>query len=249
MKMKTGILVVRDYDLFSSLLIGQGFSVVNFPTIKTEKIADYSEFDKVIADIENFDGIFITSPNAVNPFLERFGETAKNYRGKIYVLGNRTKELFKAADVEVIFYEHANNAAELIDSIPENALERKKFLYLCGNRSLRIIPEMLGKYAEVQELIVYKTSATEADVKESDRVKKKLEKGKIAAACFFSPSGAESFLSQFGTEVLHQTIIAAIGKTTAEYFERQNLNVGFVSSKSNAEDFAVELIKYLGKEN
>lgn len=241
MKMKTEILVVRDYDLFSSILVEQGFSVINFPTIKTGKLADYAELDKVVAEIENFDGIFITSPNAAEPFLERFGK----YHGKIYVLGNRTKKLFKAADIEIVFYEDAKNAAELINSIPKNELAGKKFLYLCGNRSLRIIPEMLENLAEVQELIVYKTSATKADAKESDRVKKKLEEGKIAAVCFFSLSGAESFLEQFDASVLYQISIAAIGKTTAEFFERQNLKVGFVSLKPTAEDFAVGLINYL----
>lgn len=242
--MKTEILVVRDYDIFSSILVEQGFLVINFPTIKTEKLADYSELDKVIAEIENFDGIFITSPNAAEPFLERFG----NYQGKIYVLGNRTKRLFTAADIEIVFYENAKNAAELIDSIPKNELKGKKFLYLCGNRSLRVIPEMLENLAEIQELVVYKTSATEADAKESDKVKKKLEKGKIAAACFFSPSGTESFLEQFDLETLHQTVIATIGKTTANFFEQQNLRVGFVSSKPTAEDFAVELVYYLEQE-
>lgn len=248
MKMKTEILIVRDYDLFSSILVEQGFSVINFPTIKTEKLADYAELEKVIAEIENFDGIFITSPNAAEPFLEKLGETKKSYRGKIYILGNRTNELFTKASIEIVFYENAKNAAELINLIPKNELNGEKFLYLCGNRSLRIIPEMLENLAEVQELIVYKTSATEANAKESDRVKKKLEEGRIAAVCFFSPSGAESFLEQFDVSILHQTSIATIGKTTAEFFERQNLKVGFVSSKPTAENFAIELLEYLKEE-
>ncbi|MCY7344670.1 MAG: uroporphyrinogen-III synthase, partial [Pyrinomonadaceae bacterium] len=66
--------------------------------------------------------------------------------------------------------------------------------------------------------------------------------------CFFSPSAAASFIEQFGAEILHQTIIATIGKTTAEFFGERNLNVGFVSLKATAEDFAVALIEYLEEE-
>ena len=247
--MKGEILVVRDFDIFSSILSANGFSVINFQAIKNEEITDNSGLKKTTAEIENFDGIFITSPNAAAPFLKNFAKAKKTFQGKIYVLGSRANKLFNAAGIEVIFYETAKNAAELINSIPQRDLQGKKFLYLCGNRSLRIIPEMLGKFAEVRELIVYKTSATKADAKIFDKIKEKLDKRKIAVICFFSPSGAKSFIEQFGAEILHQTIIATIGKTTAEYFEQQNLRVNFVSSKAAAEDFAVELIEYLRKEN
>lgn len=248
MKMKTKILVVRDYDLFSSILIEQGFSVINFPTIKTERIADFSELDKVISEIENFDGIFITSPNAAEPFLERLRETEKNYRGKIYVLGNRTNELFKAAEIEIVFYEAAKTAAELIDLLPNNELNGKKFLYLRGNLSLRTIPEMLENLADVKELVVYKTSATETDAKQSDRIKKKLKSGKIAAACFFSPSGVEGFLEKSAEFEQSKIKIAAIGKTTAQFIKERNLRVDFIAENPTAEDFANGLINYLRKE-
>ncbi len=248
MKMKTEILVVRDYDLFSSILVEQGFLVINFQTIKTEKIADFSELDKAISAIENFDGIFITSPNAAEPFLERFGKTGGNYRNKIYVLGKRTSELFKKAGIEIVFYEDAKNAAELINSIPQNELEGEKFLYLRGSRSLRIIPEMLKDFAEIKELIVYKTSAIEADAKQSDRIKEQLKKGKIAAVCFFSPSGVEGFLENFAEFKQGKVKIAAIGKTTARFIEERNSRVDFVAENPTAEDFANGLINYLRKE-
>ncbi len=248
MKMKTEILVVREYDIFSSILVEQGFWVINFPTIKTEKIADYAELDKIVSEIENFDGIFITSPNAAEPFLERLNETGKNFRGKIYVLGKRTNELFKRAGIEIVFYKEAKNAAELIDSIPNNELEGKKILYLRGNRSLRTIPEMLGSFAEIKELIVYKTSATEVDAKQSDKVKEKINSGKIAAVCFFSPSGVESFLENLAEFKQDAIKIAAIGETTARFIKERNMRVDFIAENPSAEDFAKGLINYLRRE-
>ncbi|MBA3633944.1 MAG: uroporphyrinogen-III synthase [Acidobacteria bacterium] len=246
--METEILVVRDYDYFSSILTEQGFSVINFPTIKTEKIIDCAELDKIISEIETFDGIFITSPNAAEPFLERFKKTWENYRGKIYVLGQRTNELFKTAGIETFSSKDTKNAAELLDSIPKNELESKKFLYLRGNRSLRIIPEMLRDFAEVKELIVYKTAATPTNEKQSDKIKEKLRNKKIAAICFFSPSGVQGFLENFA-EFEQSTIkIAAIGKTTARYIEDKNLRIDFIAENPVTKDFANGLVNYLRRE-
>ena len=81
-----------------------------------------------------------------------------------------------------------------------------------------------------------------------DKIKEiqaKSASGEIACACFFSLSAAESFLQQFGAEVLHRIKITVIGKTTAEFFERRDLKVDFVARRAVAEDFAVELIEYL----
>ncbi|MGI8642271.1 MAG: uroporphyrinogen-III synthase [Pyrinomonadaceae bacterium] len=245
--METEILVVRNYDIFSSILFGLGFSVINFPTIKTKKIADYSELDKVISEIEIFDGIFITSPSAAEPFLDKLKEAKKSYRGKIYVFGNRTNKLFRKAGIEIVFDGNAKNAAELINSIPREELKEKKFLYLRGNRSLRIIPETLAPFAEVRELIVYKTSAAQTGAKQSDRIKEKLMSGKIAAVCFFSPSGVKGFLEKIAEFQQGEIKIAAIGKTTARFIKGKKLRVDFIAENPEAEDFAVGLARYLRK--
>ncbi len=91
MKMKTEILVVRDYDLFSSILVEQGFLVINFQTIKTEKIADFSELDKAISAIENFDGIFITSPNAAEPFFGKIWQNGGKLSQQDLCFGKKNK--------------------------------------------------------------------------------------------------------------------------------------------------------------
>ncbi len=118
-----------------------------------------------------------------------------------------------------------------------------------GEKSLREVPEFLADLAEVDEVIVYETREIAVENEKINEIREKIESGEIVAACFFSPSAAEIFIKQFGAEITHQTVIATIGKTTAEFFERRNLSVDFVSPKASAEDFAVELIDYLREEN
>ena len=239
--MKT-ILVIRELDNSSCILAKNGFEIINLPMIETKPIDNLGDFKAKLAEIGNYDGIFITSRHAAQLFRENL---PKNYRGKVYILGRRSFKILKDAHLELIFNESANTAQEMLENIASNELKNKHFLFVRGEQSLRIVPEFLGKLAKVDEAIVYETRKIKPETDKINEIREKIIQGEIAAACFFSPSGAEAFLEQFSAEILHQTLIATIGKTTAEYFERQDLKVDFVSPKSNAEDFAVELIDYL----
>ena len=244
--MRSEILVIREKDRFSSVLSEQGFSVTNFPTIKTEPLKDLSELENYLKEIENFDGIFITSLKATEIFLEKLN--GKKFHGKIFVLGKSSNDLFKSAGLETFYSEQANTAEDLLKLIPEDELKGKRFLFPCGDRSLRVIPEKLKDFADVREAVVYKTIATENEKNKSELIKNKLERESFAAVCFFSPTGVESFLNKFPEFEQKKTKIAAIGQTTAKFAEEKNLRVDFISKKPTAEDYAFGLAEFLRKE-
>lgn len=238
--MKRGtVLVIREFGSFSETLITNGFEVINFPTIKSSKIEDLSEFEKNIKDIEKYDGIFFTSPNSAAIFLEKFN---KKYCGKIYVLGNRIKGLFETKGFEIVYKETANTAEEFIKSFDKDEFTGKHFLFLKGNKSLRIIPQMLEDIAEVDEIIVYQTELFEAGETFVDKLKDKFSRNEIAFICFFSPSGFENFLAIITDFNQAQIKIAAIGKTTAQKISEAGFNIHFTSS--NAKSFAFEFCKF-----
>jgi len=239
------ILVIREKDVFSSILSEQGFSVINLPLIKTETFSDLNELENYLAEIESFDGIFITSRKAAEIVAAKFGESKKIFRGKFFVLGKNSAVLLSNLGAEVFFYPGATTAEELLRLIPQKEIENKRFLFPCGNRSLRIIPEALQGIAEVIETIVYKTIDLKPYEKELIEIEEKLVCGKISVVGFFSPSGVEGFLENFKNFSQKEIKIAAIGKTTANFAEEKRLRVDFVSTKPAAEDFVAELISYL----
>ncbi len=241
------ILVIREKDVFTSILIENGFSVANFPVIKTEMVSDLSELENLIAEIETFDGIFITSSKAAEIVSAKLSEKAKKFKGKFYVLGKRSNDLLKESGYETFYSKRATTAERLLEAIPKEELKNKKFLFPCGNRSLRIVPEILGRIAEIVETIVYQTIEVETDESELLEIKEKFERGKFDAICFFSPSGVEGFLKKFEDFSQGKIKIAAIGQTTARYVEENNLRVDFVAEKPTAKDFANELTSYLRK--
>ncbi len=239
------ILVVREFDNFSRILSESGLKVLNCPTIEVAAIKDLSEFEAKLDVIENYDGVFLTSQNATEIFRTKLSAKNVNFRGKIYVFGKRSFDLLISENLSLVFDETVNTVKEMLENIALDELKNKRLLFVRGEKSLRVVPEFLEKIAVVDEAIVYRSSkVTIADDKIKE-IQTKSANGEIAAACFFSPSGARSFLQQFGAEVLHQIKITVIGNTTAEFFERRDLKVDLVARRATAEDFAVELIKYL----
>ena len=243
--MKT-ILVVRKFDNFSRILKDHDFKIINLPTIETKPLDDLSEFEAKLDGIENYDGVFLTSAGAAEILRAKLIEKKLNCRARIYILGRRGYEILKAENLNLFFDETARTAREMLEKIAPEDIRGKSFLFVRGEKSLRVVPDFLAA-AAVDEAIVYRTKTAAVEIEKIKTVRAKIEKSEIVCACFFSPSAAESFIEQFGAEILHQTIIATIGETTADFFRERNLKVGFISSKAAAEDFASRLIEYLGK--
>lgn len=241
------VLVVRESDDFSRIIFEAGFSVINCPAIETAPLEDLSDFERRLEALENYNGVFLTSSPAARIFREKLRERNVRYGGKIYVLGKRSFDLLKNERLDLFFDETANTASEMLTKIAREDLREKRFLFVRGEQSLRVVPDSLREIARLDEATVYRTAKVQVADAEKTELCEKFASGEIVGACFFSPSAAESFIEQFGAKVLHQTCIATIGKTTAEFFERQNLKVGFVSPKVTAEDFAVGLVDYLRK--
>lgn len=245
--MKNGVLIIREFDEFSRILAESGFEIINLPLIETAALADLSGFNAQLETIENYDGIFLTSRSAARIFAERLREKKIDFTGKVYILGRRSFDLLKREKLDLVFDAGANTAREFLEKIPVKDLKNKRFLFIRGEKSLRVVPEFLEKIAEVRETIVYQTRRLEVGIEKIREIKTKFEQNEILSACFFSPSAAQGFLEQFGAEILHQIPIATIGKTTAEFLEKRNIEVDLISRKATAADFAAELIECLGK--
>lgn len=245
----SSVLIVREFDGFSRLLAEAGFSVINCPTIKTVRLENTADFDWRISALEIYDGVFLTSAFATQVFCEKLRARKKDFNGKVYVFGKRSFDLLKDERLDLFFDKTANTAQEMLEKIAPGELTGKRFLYVRGETSLRVVPNFLKTKAFLDETIVYKTENVTVGIDKIKELDGKNKNGEIVCACFFSPSAAQSFIEQFGAAFLHQTKIAAIGKTTAEFIKQQNLTVDFIAPKATAKDFAVELTDYLRKQN
>ncbi len=238
---RTLILVVRPNGRFSDVLRENGCEVINLELIRTEPVGDISRLTEIVHKIAQYDGIFLTSPAAAEIFLRHLRLEGAMFSARVYVLGERAKGVLDGSGLHVVSSPAWNTAADLIESIDQDELAGKRLLFIRGDRSIRTIPRMLGPVARIDEVVVYNTVELAPNDICRDAVRVKLRTGEIDWACFFSPSGIDSFIASFGGEDLGRVKAAAIGETTARRAEELGLNIAFVSQRSDAEDFAAGL--------
>ena len=237
------ILVIRRDDQFSSDLREAGFRILNLDLIATEPCEDLSDLDEKLSRINEYDGLFFTSPVSAAIFLER-SHSEHHFAGSVYVLGDRARSIMTEAGFDVRFSDSANTAAEMISDMGEEAFRGKKLLFVRGDKSLQAIPLALAGKADVDEVVVYETKEVWPDESTVRPVREALENSRIDWVCFFSPTGVRSFQKVFAG--LSQKVkTAAIGETTAAEMRRYNLGVDFISPRSSARAFSASLVRHI----
>ncbi len=245
--MKT-VLIVREPDEFSRILAANGHSVLNCPVITTEPRGDLTVLENAFARADDLDGIFVTSSAAAEILVAQCGTKLKQFNGSIYVLGQRSFDILKGIGTKIIFDEKWNNAAEMLDRLGNMEFADKKFLFVCGEQSMRIVPDRLAGIAEIEEAVVYRTEPVSISDELKNEIRGLFQKRGISIACFFSPSGVRSFAEQIGVEGLANTPLAAIGSTTAAAMRALNLNVSVVAKRPIGEVFATDIQRYMSAE-
>lgn len=236
------ILVLREESEFSRELREQGFDVLNLPMIETQKVSDLTPFRELLAEVERFDHIFLTSRASAAALANELTPELLSKLPTVHVLGDRAKEILESKGVAVKYKESANTADELLDMLGESRFAGSSILFIRGEMSLRTIPERLGKFADIQEAIVYET--VDAPIENEEAVER-LASGEVEWICFFSPSGVESFGRREFAIGGRELRVAVIGETTAEGARSHGFGVDFISERASAIEFARGLARHI----
>lgn len=152
----------------------------------------------------------------------------------IYTLGGVTHTILKNYFLGCQIFSSANNAAQLAEAIIEN--EETEVFFFCGNQRRDELPGLLAdKNITVEELVVYETIETPVSVKK-----------KYDGLLFFSPSAVKSFFS--ANKIDADTVLFAIGSTTAQELKKFAANKILVATQPNKELLAEQAMDYLKNE-
>ena len=232
---------------FEKALNSLGASAEFFPVIEIKPENDHSLLDKKISVINEYDGIFFTSSNAVKYFFERLSSSGKKFSGKIFTVGAKTKASVESFGYKVYFAPLVYSSEELVHSIDKNVIKGKKYLFPCGNLAGNVLKEKLGSVAAIDKVVVYYTVLPETESDSVREVREELEKGKIDCISFFSPSSVENFLKIFPDFKQNQIKIAAIGSTTLNRIKDFGLEADIIPEKSTSESLAKAIADYFNK--
>ncbi len=215
-----------------------GLISVVFPTIEIRPVPGWQ-----VPDLSRFDGVFFTSTNSVSFFMERLlkespGELKNLQQLRVWAVGKSTSRLLDENGVKTQPVPKIADAATLMEEIPESEISGKTFLFLRGNLSLGIIPDIIGKRGGTcVELTVYENIPP--SLEETGNVKKLLETGGLSCLSFTSPSTAVNFFEAIGTTALPQgVLVAAIGTTTANALEKLGVRTDIIPEYFDSPHFA-----------
>jgi uroporphyrinogen-III synthase len=181
--------------------------------------------------------IVFTSQNAVKVVADESGNNIPDpiaIGWQIFCIGNTTRK-----EVEKYFgkpgiagtADNAKGLAEIIAS-DENI---KEVYFFCGDQRRDELPDFLRKKGiAVNEVVVYQTIAASHELKKS-----------YSGILFFSPSAAESYFSN--NEPDSQTILFAIGNTTADALKIYSTNRIIIADKPSKENLFFKVIEFFQK--
>ena len=173
--------------------------------------------------------IVFTSMNAVEAVAAQLEEQQPDW--SIYTIGNKTMELVKKNFGEDNIAGTASSAKELADLIVEEGIAHE-IIFFCGDQRRDELPDILrSNEIDVQEIEVYSTVAT------PHKLTKHHE-----GILFFSPSAVQSFFSI--NKLSSNTILFAIGDTTANTIKKYSTNKIIISESSGKEDLVREMMEF-----
>jgi uroporphyrinogen-III synthase len=152
----------------------------------------------------------------------------------IYTMGGITQTIIKNYFVDSEIIADANNAIQLAAAILED--DTKEIVFFCGNQRREELPDLLQKQnIKVNEIVVYETLETPVKINKE-----------YNGILFFSPSAARSFFSV--NKISTDTVLFAIGTTTAVELRKFSNNKILVGEHPNKEQLAEKAIEYFSEQ-
>ncbi len=236
---------------FIAALESLGASIVPYPTIRICDPDSWSEVDRCMGRMAEYDAVVFTSSNAVVKFFSR-GTEASLVDKTVYAVGSRTQEALGSRHTAVTIIPERFTAEDLLEIAVKTGIRGKRILYPRGSRDRGIIGEGLCRAgAEVEECIVYTTEY--ADPSDSADMKRMLDDGAIDMVTFFSPSSVEGFFTSLSRtfpesgrlqQLLAPVAFAVIGPVTRDALDPYGFLPSVMPPASTGEAMVQSIVEY-----
>jgi uroporphyrinogen III methyltransferase/synthase len=247
------VLVTRPLEQAQTLvdaLRESGAQPVAIPTIRTVPLPEDESLRVALERLDAYDALVFTSSNGVRCFAERARSRAielDRLPMPVFCVGGATAEAARGAGLpEARIPEVPSDAQALLETLA-TALPPagRRFLVPTAERAHDTLPRGLrAAGARVDVVAVYRTLP--ADL-EADRLRGLLVRGELDALTFTSPSAARAFVAVLDAPArvaAERSVIAAIGKLTAEELRRERLEPSVVAASPGARALVAALAEY-----
>ncbi len=235
---------------FSGMLAELGARVIECPTIRLVPPEDYTELDRSIASLADYDWLIFTSANAVKFFFARLAELGKDARAmgpcRVCAVGPKTAAALLPLGVRADLVPEDYKAEGVIAAFRAMDVKGKRFLFPRGDKARDVIPAGLADLGgEVVSPVTYCNVTPEYP---PDLVMQALEGKKIDCATFTSSSTVENLAAMLGENnllhLLEGVAVAAIGPITARTCRELGLDVVIEPKEYTLAALTEGIVKY-----
>jgi len=234
----------------SSLLLEQGASVIEFPTIEIQPPESYELLDQAIETIEGYDWIVFTSVNGVDYFTDRLLMKDKDWRDlrgiKICAIGPKTAEKLLDLGLRIDYVPPEYRAEGIIEGLKERGITGQKILLARAAVARDILPEQLAALgAQVVVAPTYQTVVPEISQEET---KELLQDGNVDLVTFTSSSTVKNFKKLWeklqDTSIFQGSLTACIGPITAKTAEEEGFSIDIQADEYTIEGLVQAIVDH-----
>lgn len=198
--------------------------------IETNSIVDQYIAEEIRKYANETISVVFTSMNAVEAVIDVLELDGITPDWTIYSMGGTTQVIIKKYFGESELIATATNSTELADTIINN--EEEEVVFFCGNQRRDELPVLLKKNnILLNEVTVYETVELTVKVNKN-----------YNGILFFSPSAVRSFFTE--NIPAPDTVLFAIGSTTAAALNKESTNEIVTGEFPNKEQLAEKAIDY-----
>lgn len=195
-------------------------------TVPIESVEVQQEIEQALLQSAT---VIFTSMNAVDAVGVHLEDQQPDWM--IYTMGTTSQQLVKEYFGEEALAGTAGSATELAELIIEES-GTDEVLFFCGDQRRNELPDLLrSNDIEVQEIEVYHTIETPHKISRH-----------YDGILFFSPSAVRSFFRY--NKATAQTILFAIGDTTAAEIKKYSTNKIIVGDSPGKENLVREMMEF-----
>jgi len=250
------VVVTRSRDqasVFAELLIDQGATPIEFPSIDVVPPASWAELDAALDGLATYHWIIFTSANAITFFFDRLRERGMDIRSlhanKICVVGPKTAEALEKFSLKADLIPQEFKAEGVLAALGGEQVKGLRFLIPRAKVARELIPDKLReKGAEVTVATAYENVRPATDV---DRVRKLFEEKRIAAVTFTSSSTVNNFVEMLGQKEYIQLVngvtVACIGPVTAKTAEEYGMKADIMPKDYTIPALVEAMVEYYKK--
>ncbi|MBT7454031.1 MAG: uroporphyrinogen-III C-methyltransferase [Gemmatimonadetes bacterium] len=224
------------------LLEAEGGEVFELPMLQLSDPEDAAPLDKALTQLQKFQWIIFTSPNAVSYFftsLQRSGRDARALGScRIATIGSATASHLADYGISPDLTPTSHSSAGLAAAFADIDLQDAQILIPSSAIGITDLDEELERRgAKTQRVTAYENHPPNPDEVE---IPEALSSGEMDCVVFASPSAVHHFVELLGRdqafESLAQTRIAVIGPTTARAITALGLQAAIQPDTSSVED-------------